>query len=139
MSLDACKILELPQIRDHRGNLTFVESGGHIPFAIERVFYVYDAPTAERRGAHAHHALHQAVICLSGSLDVEVSDGVNEKTIHLNRPWQALHLPPMIWAAEVNFAPGTVYLVLCSTHYNEADYIRDFEEFRKLAAGAARS
>jgi hypothetical protein len=138
-NLSACRMLELPKVSDRRGNLTFVEAAKHVPFPIERVFYVYDAPTAERRGAHAHHSLHQAVICLAGSVDVEVFDGFDEKTFHLNRPWQALYLPPMIWAAEANFAPGTVYLVLCSTLYNEADYIRDFEEFKRLAADAPKT
>ena len=101
----------------------------HVPFPIERVFYLYDVPTEEGRGAHAHREQHQFLICLSGSFDVEVNDGTERRKIHLNRPWKGLHVPPMIWAAEINFDPGSVCLVLASARYSEADYIRDYDEF----------
>lgn len=127
-----CKLHELPKINDPRGNLTFIENDVQIPFAIRRVFYLYDVPTEESRGAHAHHTLHQFLICLSGSFDVEVDDGRSRSRIHLNRPWRGLHVPPLIWAAEVNFDPGTVALVLASDSYNEADYIRDYEVYLSL-------
>ncbi|WP_209599008.1 MULTISPECIES: FdtA/QdtA family cupin domain-containing protein [unclassified Ruegeria] len=126
------KILELPKRSDVRGNLTFIESERHVPFDIRRVFYLYDVPTAESRGAHAHRALHQFLICLSGSFDVEADDGVTKRTIHLNRPWLGLHVPPMIWASEVNFDAGSVCLVLTSDYYDEADYIRDYDTFLAL-------
>ena len=123
------KLIELPKISDPRGSLSFVEGGAHIPFDIKRVFYLYDVPTGEDRGAHAHRDLHQFLICLSGSFDVALDDGFNESIVHLNRPWRGLHIPPMIWASEINFDPGSVCLVLASDYYDEADYIRDYSQF----------
>ncbi len=130
--INACRILSLPKINDPRGNLTFVEGHAHIPFAIRRLFFIYDVPTGESRGAHAHRTLHQFLICLSGSFDVAVDDGTSQGMIHLNRPWQGLHLPPLIWAAERNFDPGTVCLVLASDVYRESDYVRDYDEYLSL-------
>jgi hypothetical protein len=127
--LDHCKIVDLPKITDPRGNLTFIEQNHHVPFAIKRVFYLYDVPTAEDRGAHAHKKLHQFLICLAGSFDVRVDDGTRQGLFHLNRPWKGLHIPCMIWASEVNFDPGSVCLVLASELYDESDYIRDYAEF----------
>ena len=134
--IDACEILELPKIADARGNLTFVEQQRHVPFEIRRVFFLYDVPTGADRGAHAHREQHQFLICLSGSFDVEVDDGARGSLIHLNRPWKGLHVPPMIWAAEKNFDPGSVCLVLSSDYFNEQDYIRDYGDF--LAARGLR-
>lgn len=121
---------DLLKITDHRGNLTVVEGGKDVPFEIKRVFYVYDTPCAEQRGAHAHWKLQQFIVCLSGGLDVYLDDGSAQWTVHLNRPWQGLYIPPLTWASEGNFDTGTVYLVLASEHYNEADYIRDYSVFR---------
>lgn len=135
MKIDACEMIDLPKISDLRGNLTFIESQRHVPFSIERVFFLYDVPTGESRGAHAHRLQHQFLICLSGSFDVDLDDGSNQRKVHLNRPWQGLHIPPMIWAAEVNFDPGTVCLVLSSDRFQESDYIRDYDEFLKLCDG----
>ena len=118
------------------GNLTFIEGGNHIPFKFKRVFYVYDVPTGTERGAHAHRTLEQFIICLGGSFEVTLDDGREQKSIRLNRPWQGLYLPPMIWAAEVNFDPGSVYIVLASDDYDESDYIRDYAAFLALAGGA---
>lgn len=132
-SIDDCRIIELPKIADARGNLTFVENARHIPFEIKRVFYVYDIPSGQSRGAHAHHALSQFVISLSGSLDVELDDGRRQRVVHLNRPWLGLLIPPMIWASEGNFDPGSVYVVLVDALYDAGDYIRDREQFLKLA------
>lgn len=129
MSIDLCKIIDLPKIKDARGNLTFIEENHHLPFEIKRVFYLYDVPTEADRGAHAHRQLNQFLICLAGSFDVVIDDGIESKIVHLNRPWKGLHIPPMIWAAEVNFGPGTVCLVLTSEFYNEADYYRDYDEY----------
>ena len=131
-TIHECKLVPLPKISDLRGNLTFIEGNEHIPFDIKRIFYLYDVPTGESRGAHAHHTLHQFLICLSGSFDVAVDDGISKATIHLNRPWSGLHIPPMIWAAEVDFDPGTVCLVLTSNLYAEDDYIRDYDDYLKL-------
>ena len=129
MSLSNCKFIELPKISDPRGSLTFIEGGKHLPFNIRRVFYLYDVPTGEDRGSHAHKELHQFLICLSGSYDVALDDGFNKTIVHLNRPWKGLHIPPMIWASEINFDPGSVCLVMASDYYNESDYIRNYSEF----------
>ncbi len=129
MALADCKLIELPKISDPRGNLTFIEGERHLSFDIKRVFYLYDVPTGEDRGAHAHKNLHQFLICLSGSFDVALDDGFKKDTIHLNRPWKGLHIPPMIWASEVNFDPGSVCLVMASDYYYESDYIRNYSEF----------
>ena len=129
MSLDICNLVQLPKISDPRGNLTFIENSTHIPFEVKRVFYIYDVPTATSRGGHAHRELHQFIVCLSGSLDVLLDDGISHKTIHLNRPWEGLHIPPMIWASEQNFDTGSIYMVLASAPYDEADYYRNYDEF----------
>lgn len=129
MTIDKCKIINLPKISDPRGNLTPIEGDHHIPFEIKRVFYLYDVPTGANRGAHAHKKLHQFLICLSGSFDVSLNDGTQNKICHLNRPWQGLHIPPMIWAAEINFDPGSICLVLASAHFDETDYYRDYSVF----------
>ena len=129
MDIDPCRMLEFPKITDPRGNLTFIEQQRHVPFEVKRVFYLYDVPTGESRGAHAHRKLRQVVICLAGSFDVLVDDGKQKRAIHLNRPWQGLYIPPMIWAAETNFDPGSVCLVLASELYDASDYYRDYDQF----------
>jgi hypothetical protein len=128
-TVDRCELLELPKITDPRGNLTFLEGQRHVPFHIQRVFYLYDVPTGESRGAHAHYQLHQFLVCLSGSFDVELDDGQRTRRVHLNRPWKGLHVPPMIWAAEINFDAGSVCVVLASMRYDESDYIRDRDRY----------
>lgn len=129
MTIDSCKIIDLPKITDPRGNLTVVEGNQHVPFEIKRVFYLYDVPTGSDRGAHAHKKLNQFLICLAGSFDVSLDDGVRKKICHLNRPWRGLHIPPMIWAAEINFDPGSICLVLASEHFDEKDYYRDYSKY----------
>jgi oxalate decarboxylase/phosphoglucose isomerase-like protein (cupin superfamily) len=129
MDIDRCRMLEFPKITDPRGNLTFIEQQRHVPFEVKRVFYLYDVPTGESRGAHAHRKLRQVIICLAGSFDVLVDDGKQKRAIHLNRPWRGLYIPPMIWAAETNFDPGSVCLVLASELYDESDYYRDYDQF----------
>ena len=128
-SVKDCRIIEMPKVTDYRGNLTFIEENRHVPFDIKRVFYVYDIPSGQSRGAHAHRTLHEFIICLSGSLEVHMDDGYSKRTIRLNRPWLGLYVPPMIWASEGDFDPGTVYVVLCSHLYEAADYIRDYDQF----------
>jgi hypothetical protein len=137
-TINDCRFVSLPRVVDPRGSLTFLESNNHVPFDIKRVFYIYDVPTEEGRGAHAHRELQQMLVCLGGSFDVEVDDGEFQARIHLNRPWKGLLLPPMIWAAEVNFDPGSVCLVLTSALYDERDYIRDHDEFLRLRAAGSR-
>lgn len=129
MRIQDCIKIELPKKTDPRGNLTYLQEGVGVPFPIKRVFYLYDVPTGEDRGAHAHRELHQFLICLSGSFDVALDDGTEKVVVHLNRPWIGLHVPPMIWAAEINFDPGTVCLVLASEKYDEREYIRDYDQF----------
>jgi hypothetical protein len=124
-----CEIHQLPKIVDHRGNLTFVEGERHVPFQVRRVFYVYDIPSGEQRGAHAHRRLHQMIVCLAGSMDVTLNDGTETRIVRLDRPWHGLHITPMIWASEGNFSPGTVYLVLASDPYDESDYLRDYDTY----------
>ena len=131
MNIDDCKIIELPKIIDMRGNLTFIEETRHIPFVIKRIFYMYDIPNGEVRGDNAHKELHQFLICLSGSFDVLIDDGFKTSLVHLNRPWKGLHIPPLIWASEINFDPGSICLVLVSAYYDESDYIRDYKQFLK--------
>lgn len=134
--VEDCRIHELPKHVDPRGNLTFIEGNRHIPFEFKRVFYLYDLPTEESRGSHAHRRLHQFMICLAGGFDVRMEDGTSRATMRLNRPWKGLHVPPMIWASEGNFDPGTVCLVLASELYDPNDYIYDYDEYLRLARGA---
>jgi hypothetical protein len=127
--LSDCKIIELPKISDPRGNLTFIEGRGHVPFAIERVYYLYDVPGGAERGGHAHRALHQLIIAMSGSFDVVLTDGVETHRFHLNRSYYGLYVCPMIWRELDNFSSGSVCLVLASNHYDELDYFRDYESY----------
>jgi hypothetical protein len=129
MSLEACKLIDLPKINDPRGNLTFVESNRHVPFEIERVFYLYDVPGGADRGGHALKKCHQFLIAMSGSFDVIVDDGDQKKRIHLSRSYYGLHLPPMIWREMDNFSSGSVCLALASEPYSESDYFRDYASF----------
>jgi hypothetical protein len=131
MTIENCKILELPKIHDPRGNLTFVESNNHIPFAIERVYYLYDVPGGSERGGHAHKSLHQLIIAMSGSFDVLLDDGKDKKRVHLNRSYQGLYVCPMMWRELDNFSSGAVCMVLASTKFAEDDYHRDYAEFMR--------
>lgn len=132
-STNACHVIELPKISDPRGNLTFIEGQRHIPFGIERVYYLYDVPQGSERGGHAHRALHQLLIAVAGSFDVHLDDGRNKKTVHLNRSFQGLYVCPMIWREIDNFSSGAVCMVLASAYYDEADYYRNYPEFCKVA------
>ena len=123
--------MSLPKIVDSRGNLTFVEGGIHIPFDIERVYYLYDVPGGAERGGHAHKELRQLFIAMSGSFDVVLNDGHQNKRIHLNRPYNGLYVCPMIWREIDNFSSGAVCLVLASNRYDEGDYYRDYSEFHQ--------
>ncbi len=129
MSLDNCRIVELPKIRDPRGNLTFIENSRHIPFDMKRVYYLYDVPGGSDRGAHAHKTLHQFIVAMSGSFDVVLDDGQGQQRYHLNRSYQGLYVCPMMWRYLDNFSSGAVCMVLASDFYNENDYHRDYEEF----------
>jgi dTDP-4-dehydrorhamnose 3,5-epimerase-like enzyme len=128
-SLEGCFRLEFPKIDDQRGNLTFIEGKRHIPFEIRRVVYIYDVPRGESRGAHAHKTLEQVIVCVSGGLTVHLDDAHKKEAVRLSQPWWGLYVPPMIWASEGEFVPGTVYMVLTSAYYDESDYYRDYEAF----------
>ncbi len=127
--LEDCKIIELPVIKDPRGNLSIVEANKHIPFGIERIYYLYDIPGGAERGGHAHKALHQLIIAISGSFDIHLDDGISKKTIHMNRSYNGLYVCPMIWREINNFSSGAVCLVLASDFYSEEDYYRNYNEF----------
>jgi hypothetical protein len=129
MSLEQCKLIELPKITDPRGNLTFVEGDRHIPFTIARVYYTYDVPGGADRGGHAHKQLQQLLIAMSGSFDVVLNDGQSERTFHLNRSYYGLYICPMIWREINNFSSGSVCMVLASERFDEDDYYRDHDEF----------
>jgi hypothetical protein len=127
--MKSCSIVNLPKIADPRGNLTFIEGGGAIPFEIKRVFYLYDVPGGAARGGHALKQCHQFLIAMSGSFDVIVEDHGVRRTIHLNRSYCGLYLPPMTWREMDNFSSGSVCLALASEKYNEADYYRTYDEY----------
>lgn len=129
MSLALCKIIELPVVHDVRGNLTFIEGGRQIPFSIQRVYYLYDVPGGSDRGGHAHKSLHQLMIAMSGSFDVVLDDGVNDKRFHLNRSHLGLYICPMIWRNLDNFSSGSVCMVLASNRYDEDDYYREYDQY----------
>jgi len=124
-----CKIVELPKIDDPRGSLTFIEADRHIPFSFQRVYYLYDVPGGAERGGHAHKALHQLIIAMSGSFDIHLDDGLEKKTVHLNRSYYGLYVPPMMWREIDNFSSGSVCMVLASDYYDELDYYRDYGKF----------
>jgi len=127
-----CSIIHFPKIQNRAGNITPIQNNIEAPFAIKRVYYLYDVPGGESRGAHAHKALEQLIIAASGSFDVTIDDGKNKKTVSLNRPNYGLHLKPGMWRELSNFSSGSICLVLASLLYDESDYIRDYEDFKKL-------
>lgn len=127
-----CSLIELPRIHNRAGNITPASNFTEVPFAIKRIFYIYDIPGGFDRGAHAHRACHQFLIAGSGSFEVELNDGIIKRTVSLNRPYFGLHIPPGIWAAEKNFSSGAICLVLASHTYDASDYIRNYDEFLML-------
>ena len=126
-----CSIVHFPKIENRAGNSTPIQNNIESPFAIKRVYYLYDVPGGESRGAHAHKELEQLIIAASGSFDVTIDDGKNKKTVSLNRPNYGLHLKPGMWRELSNFSSGSICLVLASLLYDEADYIRDYDQFLK--------
>lgn len=130
-SVFECNILNLKQIGDRHGHITSINNNFEVPFAVKRVFYLYDIPGGESRGAHAHKECHQFLVAASGSFEVLLDDGAIKRQVLLNRPDIGLHIPPGIWASEVNFSSGSICLVLASHEYNEQDYLREYEDFLK--------
>ena len=124
-------IIQFPKILDDRGNFTFVEENRHIPFSIARVYWIYDVPGGESRGSHAYRELQEVIIALSGSFEVFLDDGLAQKTITLNRAYNGLYVPNMVWRRMQHFSTNAVALVLASLPYSVEDYIRDYQEFQK--------
>jgi hypothetical protein len=131
MTLEDCRIIELPRMIDPSGSLTVVESNRHIPFHVKRVFYLYDIPCGATRGGHANKDTYQFIIASSGSFDVVIDDGIAKTTHRLNRSHLGLYLPPMIWREINNFSSCSVCMVLASTFYDPKEYIHDYDEFVK--------
>ncbi|MBP8959667.1 MAG: WxcM-like domain-containing protein [Bacteroidales bacterium] len=126
-----CSVITVPRVNNRAGNISIVEGLKNLPFEPKRVFYLYDIPAGEARGAHAHRTCHQFIIAASGCFEVNIDDGINNKTVVLNRPFYGLHIPPGIWAHELNFSSGAICLVLASEKYNKDDYIREYAYFKK--------
>ena len=131
MTIEDVKLIELPRFMDPRGNLSFVEQNNHIPFEIQRTYWIYDVPGGEERGAHAHRDLSQLIIAASGSFTVTLDDGKCKRTFFLNRPYQGLYVKPGMWRDLGDFSSGAVCMVLASDVYLAEDYIRDYDEFIK--------
>jgi hypothetical protein len=129
-----CRLTELPKIADPRGNLTFIESNRHVPFTIQRVFYLYDVPGGADRAGHALRTCHQFLIAMSGSFDIILYNGKEKERIHLNRSYYGLHIPPMVWREIDNFSSGSVCLALASELYDPCDYIREYSDFLRAVA-----
>jgi len=124
-------IINLPRIFDPRGNLTFIEEENHLPFKIQRVYWIYDVPGGEFRGSHAFRDTEEVIVALSGSFDIILNDGKKKYQFQLNRSYYGVHVPKMIWREMNNFSTNSIALVIASTRYNKGDYIRDFDLFLK--------
>lgn len=132
MNLKNSKIIPLPKILDPRGNLSFFENSNQIPFEIKRTYWIYDVPGGEIRGGHAFKDSHEFIIALSGSFDVVLSDGEKEIKYSLNRSYEGLYVPKMLWRSLENFSTNSLALIVSSILYDQKDYIRDFEEFKTI-------
>lgn len=124
-----CNLIHLKQLGDRSGHITAVNNNEEIPFATKRIFYLYDIPGGESRGAHAHKECHQFLVAASGAFEVLLDDGKTKRLVLLNKPDIGLHIPPGIWASEINFSSGSICLVLASHEYNEEDYIRAYDDY----------
>jgi dTDP-4-dehydrorhamnose 3,5-epimerase-like enzyme len=132
MPISQVETIQLPKILDERGNLSFFENNNQIPFQIARAYWIYDVPGGEVRGGHAYKTLREFIVALSGSFDVVLNDGKEEKRISLNRSYKGLYVPNMIWRQLENFSTNALVLIVADQPYNENDYIRDFDEFKNL-------
>jgi hypothetical protein len=124
-----CSVIELDSLKNRAGNISIIENSINLPFDVKRLFYIYDIPGGGDRGAHAHRECHQFLVAVSGSFEIEMDDGLNKRTVALNRPYFGLYVPPGIWAAEKGFSSGAVCLVLTSHKFDEKDYIRNYSDF----------
>ena len=127
-----CSIINLDKVHTESGNITVLENKSNIPFNIKRIYYLYDIPSGEARGGHAHYELEQYIIAASGSFDIILDDGLSKKKISLNRPNMALHIVPGLWRELENFSSGSIVMVLASEFYDEKDYIRNYNNYLKL-------
>ena len=134
ISIQDCRLIDLPKIHDPRGNLTFIESGEHVPFEIERAFWIYDVPGGTARGGHAYRTGQEFIVALSGSFDVMLNDGSHRVHYTLNRSYHGLVVPNLIWREMINFSTNAVTLVLASIPYDPEDYMRDYKDFLQLRA-----
>src|SRR6187399_1407136 len=133
--LDEVRLIQFPKILDERGNLSFVEESNQIPFKIARTYWIYDVPGGEMRGGHAYKSLQEVIIALSGSFDVVLHDGKDQKTFSLNRSYYGLYVPKMVWRHMDNFSTNSLALIIADQPYDEKEYVRDFTEFGKLRSG----
>lgn len=131
-SVDSCQIIDLQVFPDENGKLAVIENDGRCPFAIKRMFFLYDVPSGAARGGHSHYKEEQLIIAVTGSFDVRLNDGRSIRTVTLSKPNKALHVTAGIWRELDNFTSGAVCVVLSSTNFNEEDYVRDFDTFLSL-------
>jgi dTDP-4-dehydrorhamnose 3,5-epimerase-like enzyme len=139
VGIEKCKLVELPSVEDPQGNLVYAEGGRHVPFPIARAYHVFDVPAGAQRGGHAHREIEQLVICLRGSFEVAVDDGLQRGSFALDDPRFGLYLPPMTWHDLTEFAPRSAYYVVSSGLYDESEYLRDYGEFQRLTTDAAQN
>jgi hypothetical protein len=132
-----CNVIHFPRFQKRAGNITAVQNGIEVPFDVKRIYYLYDIPGGEDRGAHAHKKLQQLIIAASGSFDITIDDGSNKKTVHLSRPYFGLHVLPGMWRNISNFSSGAICLVLASELYDKEDYLREYYDFKKYRDGFA--
>ena len=135
MRIDECQLMDFTKIVDARGSLSVLETSEHLPFAVQRLFYIYDVAASATRGTHAHRNLHEVIIPIAGSFDIKLHDGFNERQLTLSQPNQGLYLPPMIWIELSHFTDNAICLVLASLAYSETETIRDFETFLQAVRG----
>lgn len=128
------RIIDLPKFPDRRGNLSFIEQFKHIPFKIERTYWIYDVPGGESRGGHAYKENQEFIVALSGGVDIIIDDGKEKKTFTLNRSYYGLYVPKGMWREMINFTTNSVILILASIPYSADDYIRDYDEFRRIVS-----
>ena len=131
-TINDCKLIELPRMRDRRGSLTYIYNSEHIPFDIQRTFFTYDVPGGEDRGAHAHQETEQFLISAMGAFEVRIDDGREKDVVRLERAFYGLYIPTMIWAEQICFSSGGICLAMASSPYKESEYVRDYQDFLKL-------
>lgn len=132
MNINEVKLVELPKFMDPRGNLSFVEQNNHIPFEIQRTYWIYDVPGGENRGGHAYKQTNEFIIAISGGFDVTIDDGHEKKTFTLNRSYYGLYIPKGLWRQMENFSTNSLALEFADTMYNRSDYVEDYNEYLKM-------